>query len=180
MGAPDEIERVTEALTTHLREQEVGALATSNANGSPSVAAMHFACDGLVAYIHTFNVFRKYADLVREPRVGYTLWHEPPDGFDGRREVRGVQVTGRASLVEHPQELERAFEVSYEQLPWPQSHDIYAGFRKARDGGAQAFFRIDPDEALWHDGRVAMSYRRLLTFDTHGTVAGITDYPPGS
>lgn len=59
MGAPDEVKSVTDALTAHLREQEVGALATLNANGSPSVAAIHFACDGLVDYIHTFTAFRE-------------------------------------------------------------------------------------------------------------------------
>ena len=37
----------------------------------------HFACDGLVAYIHTFTQFRKYQDMLRDGRVSYTVWHEP-------------------------------------------------------------------------------------------------------
>ena len=178
-GAPDETARITETLTDHLRAQEVGALATLDAAGFPSVSAMHFACDGLVAYIHTFTAFRKHADLLREPRVGYTLWHEPADGFEGRRKVRGVQVTGRARIVEDSAELDRAFELSYDQFPWLRDHDVYAGFRKARQNGIQAFFRVDPVEALWHDARIAMTYRRLLRFDGAGRIAEVRDYPAG-
>src|SRR5882762_6428335 len=93
----DEIRQVGEALTELLREREIGALATMDSTGHPSVAAMHFACDGFVAYIHTFAMFRKYHDMQRDGRVSYALWHEA--GHEGRREVRGAKVTGRASLV---------------------------------------------------------------------------------
>lgn len=172
-----EIAGVSEAMTALLREVEIGALATLSGNGQPSVSAMHFACDGFVAYIHTFATFRKFHDLQQDGRVSYALWHEA--GYAGRREVRGAQVTGRATLVREPDEIETALRVSYEQFPWLSSGDIYAGFRKAQRGGAQAFFRIDPVEAVWHDGRVSMSYRRMLTFDPDtARITAMAHYPP--
>ena len=179
VGTDEEIARIGEAMAELLAEQEVGALATLDRRGHPWVSAMHFACDGLVAYVHTFTQFRKYQDMLRDDRVSYTVWHEPAAGFAGRREVRGAQVTGRATLVEDRDEVETALRVSYDQFPWLQDHDVYAGFRKARDGGAQAFFRIAPVEALWHDGRVAMSYRRLVTFDPgDARITTASTYPP--
>jgi nitroimidazol reductase NimA-like FMN-containing flavoprotein (pyridoxamine 5'-phosphate oxidase superfamily) len=179
IGSDEEIARIGEAMAELLAEQEIGALATLDRRGHPSVLAMHFACDGLVAYIHTFTQFRKYQDMLRDGRVSYTVWHEPPAGYAGRREVRGAQVTGHATLVENPDELQTALRVSYAQFPWLRDHDVYAGFRKARDTGVQAFFRVAPIEALWHDGRVAMSYRRLVTFDPDSArITAVTTYPP--
>ena len=158
-----EIDSITEAATALLRETEVAAFASASREGAPSAAAMHVACDGFVAYIQTFSMFRKHEAIQRDPRVGYAVWHEA--GIQNLREVRSLQMTGRASLVVDPEEIEAALRVSYEQFAWLRDHDIYAGFRKAQGAKAQSFFRIDPVEALWHDGRVAMSYRRLLAFD---------------
>ena len=178
-GDEEEITQIGTALAELLAEQEVGALATLDPRGHPSVSAMHFASDGLVVYVHTFRQFRKYHDMLRDGRVSYTVWHEPADGFAGRREVRGAQVSGIASLVEDPDEVQTALRVSYEQFPWLQDHDVYAGFRRARDSGAQAFFRIAPLEVLWHDGRVAMSYRRLVAVDPNeARITAVGTYPP--
>jgi hypothetical protein len=36
---------------------------------------MHIASDGLSAYMHTFTYNRKYAEMLKEPRVSYTVAH---------------------------------------------------------------------------------------------------------
>jgi nitroimidazol reductase NimA-like FMN-containing flavoprotein (pyridoxamine 5'-phosphate oxidase superfamily) len=170
---PDEVEQ---AIAELLREQELGALATLGPSGAPSVSMMHFASDGLTVYLHTFTYNRKFAAIQRDPRVGYTVAHVPPGGFHERRQLRSVQVDGIATVVTDSAEIDRAIQVSHEQFDWLQDTSMYDTFR---NGAAhhQAFFRIDPVQALWNDNRVRLLWRRIVTFTANGKhIAGLKPY----
>lgn len=172
---PAEVEA---AITELLRETEVGSLAVVREDGSPLVAAMHFASDGLVVYVHTYTYTRKHAALLKDNRVSYALDHTPGTGFAGRLEVRSIQVNGIAARVTDNAEIERAIQVSHEQFAWLKEAAIYEGFK--REGGTQrqVFFRIDPLEALWSDNRVRMLWRKTVRFSADGrTVAALEPYP---
>jgi general stress protein 26 len=165
------------AIKELLREEEIGALATISADGYPSTATMHFASDGLAVYMHTFTYTRKYADIQRDQRVSYALHHLPPAGFDGRFEVRAVQVKGTATIVTDQAEIERAVEVSYEQFDWLKDTTMYDNFKRAGQAQRQVFFRIDPVQALWTDHRVRMLWRTIVNFSADGQqVAGLEPY----
>ncbi|MCS0599715.1 pyridoxamine 5'-phosphate oxidase family protein [Streptomyces sp. LP11] len=170
---------VERAVVELLREEEVGAVAVLDENGFPSAAMMHFVGDGLTAYLHTFTYTRKYESILRDLRVGYTLAHMPADGFAGRLQARHVQVTGRASFVNDPEEVERVLGLSHEQFEWLRdSPDMYENFRRAGVRLRQVFFRVDPVEGVWQDNRVRMMYRTKLRFTEDGRhVAELVPYP---
>ena len=172
---PAEVERAVAEL---LREQSVGALATIGPTGAPLVAAMHIAADGLVAYFHTFTDTRKYAAIRRDPRVAYTVAHEPPGGMDAARRLRAIQVEGTATLVDDGEEIELAVRRSREQFPWLRDSHLYDNVRQAVAAGRQVFVRVDPVQALWNDNRVRLLWRRIVVFTPDGRrVAGLADYP---
>ena len=158
---------------TSLQREEIqgllsSTLATRDGDGFPSVAHMHIAADGLVVYVHTLAMNRKYHEMLADERVGYTVAHVPDGGFADRRMIRSVQVKGRATLVTEPDELARAVEVSMAQFPWLRDSHLYSGPQVNADQQRRAFFRIDPIEALWTDHRVKMLWRRLLIFSADG------------
>lgn len=160
-----------------LAEQEVAALATLSSTGCPSTSHMHIASDRLAVYMHTFARDRKYGEMLRDPRVGYVVSHLPEGGFADRRLIRSVQVKGLATMVTAPQELARAVEVSREQFAWLRDTRLYDNLEVPADQPRQAFFRIDPVEALWTDHRVRQLWRRLLTFTPDGRhVASMRPY----
>ena len=175
------IAEVEAAIVELLREQEVGAMAVIAPDGTPLVATMHFASDGLTVYVHTFTYTRKYAALLADGHVAYELDHLSPDGFAGRAEVRSAQVNGIATRVTDRAEIEHAIELSHQQFGWLKDANIYNGFK--REGGAklQVFFRIEPVQALWTDNRVRVQWRKLVTFSADGrSVASLRPYPVGT
>ncbi|HEY0640411.1 MAG TPA: pyridoxamine 5'-phosphate oxidase family protein [Pseudonocardiaceae bacterium] len=164
---PDQ-ESVELSVIALLAEQEVAALATLSGTGGPSASHMHIASDGLTVYVHTFARDRKYGEMLRDPRVGYVASHLPDGGFAERRLIRSVQVRGLATQVTSPDELARAVEVSRRQFPWLRDSRLYDNIEVPADRPRQAFFRIDPVEALWTDHRVRQMWRTLLTFTADG------------
>jgi general stress protein 26 len=167
------------AIAALLREQEVGALATVGPTGGPSVAAMHVAADGLPVYLHTFTHTRTYAAIRRDPRVGYSVWYEPPGGMAAGRELRAIQVTALATIVEDPVEIDHAVALSREQFAWLRDSRMFDNVQRAIAAGRQVFVRVDPIEALWTDNRVRMLWRRLVTFTPDGRhVADLAEYGP--
>lgn len=169
----DDVERTIAEL---LREQELGALATLGPTGAPSVSTMHFASDGLAVYLHTFTHNRKFAAIRRDPRVSYTVSSVPPGGFHERRQLRAVQVDGIATVLTDPAEIDHAVRVSREQFDWLQDTAVYDTFTKGT-AHHQAFFRIDPVEALWNDNRVRLLWRRIVTFTADGKhIAALEPY----
>lgn len=151
-----------------LAEEEVASLATLSDSGYPSVSAMHIASDGLVVYLHTFVDTRKHGEMLRDPRVGYVVSHLPAGGFDARRQIRSLQVKGRASLVTEPAELERAVEVSRQQFAWLRDTRMYDHVEVPDERTRRVFFRVEPVEALWADHRVHLLWRKLVTFTADG------------
>src|SRR4051812_21996968 len=71
------IEEVEQSIIELLRDEEMVTLGTLSEDGYPHTATMHIACDGLVGYFHTFKYTRKYADILRDPKVSYAIAHLP-------------------------------------------------------------------------------------------------------
>lgn len=173
---PDLVE-VERAVRELLLEEEVGTLATVDADGYPSAATMHFAADGLAVYLHTFTYTRKYAHIKSDPKVSYALAHLPPEGFAGALKVRALQVTGRASIVTDPEEIDRAVWLSHQQFDWLKETTMYDNFKRANRADRQVFVRVDPISGMWTDNRVRMLWRRLLSFTPDGrNIAEIAPY----
>lgn len=174
------VEPDTEAVRVSVREllvaEEIAALATQAADGFPSVSDMHIASDGFAVYVHTFTDTRKYGEMLRDPRVSYVASHVPTGGFAERRLIRSIQVKGRARMVTAPEELARAVAVSREQFAWLRDSRLYDNVRLPDDGARQAFFRIDPVDAVWTDHRVRQLWRRFLTFTPNGDVETVRPY----
>lgn len=160
-----------------LRIEEVGALAVTLEDGSPHVATMHFAGDGLAVYCHTFTYTRKYEAIKRDPRVSYTLAYQPPGGFYDRMKLRAIQVSGIATLLSEAGEVEHAIAKCGEQFEWLKDSTMFDNFRREGVELRQVFFRIDPVSAMWNDNRVRMMWRQNVSFTAdHSHIADVTPY----
>ncbi|MET7542995.1 pyridoxamine 5'-phosphate oxidase family protein [Streptomyces sp. NPDC005507] len=173
------LDRIETDIKELLRTEEIAALGVHDRHGRPSVSTMHIAADGLRVYVHTFTRFRKRTELVRDPHVAYAVNHLPPGGYDSRFETRSLQVKGEASLVTAPDEIALAARLSLEQFPWAAGAGLFHHV-KAPGEGQQAFFRIDPVEAVWADSRVSLMHRTVLSFAAGGArLAGQRPYEAG-
>lgn len=159
-----------------LRTEELSTLATVDAEGRPSVAKMHLAGDGLIAYMHTFSYTRKHAHIKQNSNVSYEIAFLPPDGYHGRFTTRSLQVQGEVTLVTDLDEIRHASKISVEQFPWAADTALFDNI-KSPEQGMQVFYRIKPVHGLWADARIRLAYRALLDFSEDGTsIANVTNY----
>jgi len=159
---------IEQAVRTLPHEQELAQLATLASDGFPSASVMHIAADGLVAYMGVFVRSRKYQQMQADPRVSYAVSHLPPGGYDDRFAVRTLQFRAHASLVTDAAEIAHAVDLCLEQFPWATA----ATFNSARPpeaGARQAFFRLDPIEAVWADHSVGLLWRVILQYAPDGS-----------
>jgi len=166
------------AICELLAEAERGVLATLRGDGSPSASFMSFAADGLTVYCPTAVHARKCQDLQRDPRVAYTLARLPGQGASGRLELRMVQMSGRAVLVDDPDEVDYALAVCARQFRWLASGSKRAGFERDAREGRVVFFKVHPVQALWNDNRDSAAWRVLVNFSPDGQVTGVMPYGP--
>ncbi len=170
------LEQVEESIVQLLRAQEIAVLAVLDASGFPSASTMHIAADGLRVYMHAFARTRKRSEMVRDDRVGFVVNDLPAGGYEERFKIRSLQVKGRATLVVEPDEIAWAARLSREQFAWAGDLGLFDNV-KGPDEGQQAFFRIDPVEAVWADHQVGLMWRTVLDFTPDGRkVAGMRPY----
>jgi len=160
------IEEVEQSIVELLRDEEMGTLGTLSEDGYPHTSTMHFACDGLVAYFHTFKYTRKYADILRDPKVSYAIAHLPEGGFFERMQTHALQVRGMATIVEDQAEIDHAVELSHQQFDWLKETTMYDMFKNPPPQMRQVFFRVDPQTAMWNDNRVRMMWRQNLKIES--------------
>ncbi|WP_063043445.1 pyridoxamine 5'-phosphate oxidase family protein [Nocardia pseudovaccinii] len=170
------VAEIQDAIVELLRTEEIGTLATIDSEGRPASSEMHFAGDGLIAYMHTFTYTRKHGQMQENPNVSYSLSYMPPEGYFGRRNTRYLQIQGRAFLVTDPEEIQRVAKISLEQFAWASDTSLYDNV-KLPDQGKQIFYRIEPVQGLWADNRVRLFFRKLVEFSEDGkTITNVTDY----
>lgn len=92
---------MTEGLAAELLAAPLVAnLATLNADGSVHLVGMWFVWDGAAVLLPTSGKTRKARNLVRDPRATIMI-DDSRGGFD----LRGLTLTGRATIVEAPESL---------------------------------------------------------------------------
>jgi PPOX class probable F420-dependent enzyme len=92
-----------EEVHAYLEEQRTLIVASLNRDGTPHLVAMWYVLldDGAIAF-WTYGKSQKILNLQRDPRI--TLLVESGETYD---QLRGVQLTGRAELVEDRETVQR-------------------------------------------------------------------------
>jgi PPOX class probable F420-dependent enzyme len=118
-------------------------VATVNGDGSPHVTPLWFVWDGESLWLTSVTRSQRWTNLQRDGRVAVVV-----DDGTGFMELRGVELTGRATAVG---EVPRTGEANAElQVPERLFADKYAGGRVAYDG-RHAWLRITPDKIVSWD-----------------------------
>ena len=94
-----------------LDEHRIMSLATVRADGWPQVTLVGYAHDDLTLYCTVGRSSQKVANVTRNPRVSIAIGH------DQSKWLRGLSMSGRASLVADIEEIERLNRVIAQRYP---------------------------------------------------------------
>jgi PPOX class probable F420-dependent enzyme len=102
MNRRDQISMTPEELRVFLVEQRTAAIATIGRDGFPHVVAMWYVPTEDALAFWTYAKSQKAVNLRRDPRL--TCLVEAGETYD---ELRGVQIKGRAQIIEARAEVQR-------------------------------------------------------------------------
>lgn len=88
-----------------IRGLKIGVISTVTPTGAPQGAVVEFAeTEGLEIIFNTFATYRKYENILRDPRVSFTIgWdHDVTVQYEGvARELSGDELTACKAIFAH-------------------------------------------------------------------------------
>lgn len=108
-----------------LKEHNLMVLATVTEDGQPMAHTVGYAEEGAVLYFSTDKSTQKVKNILANPKVGYTIDMDEDTDWGI---LQGLQMLGKAFIVEDPIEAEKASELLLEKFPqlanMPQDLDL--------------------------------------------------------
>lgn len=153
MSRRDMIRMTEEEVAAYLAEQRDLQVASINADGSPHLVTMWFTVlDGDICF-WTYGRSQKIVNLQRDPRVTVLC----ADG-DDYGELRGVTISGRATILEDRGPVNEIGEAVFEKYWGPINDD--ATREGVRSMGAKRLgVRITPEKVVsWDHSKLAGAY----------------------
>lgn len=141
----------------YLAERYSLTLATQGPEG-PWAAGLYFASDGLTLYFLSDPASRHCQDIAADPRVAAAVHEDYRDW----REIRGIQLEGRAEPVAAAAELARAWEVYLAKFPFVRQFRVGDALQIAGRMVRARFYRIVPARLFFLDNRKGFSHRDEL------------------
>ncbi|WP_448627587.1 pyridoxamine 5'-phosphate oxidase family protein [Geodermatophilus sp. URMC 64] len=133
-------------LDAFLRAEHTCRVATAGADGQPHVVPLWFVWDGASLWLHSLVRSRRWADLVRDPRIAVVV-----DAGTEYWELRGVELTGRAEVVgDVPRGADPAPELAEPERLFARK---YTGSDEFVSDGRHGWLRVRPEKIVSWDFR---------------------------
>lgn len=140
-------QKICEYLATHYYLN----LATVSPEGTPMAHTMAYVSEDATVYLATNRNSRKIRNILHNPAVAFTVDEDDPDWFD----MQGLQVEGRASIVEDEGEMREVGEIMTGKFP------VLADLPPDPD---TVLIKIVPEVVYYLDYSVELGYREMVTF----------------
>ncbi len=154
-GSPAELRT---AMVAYLAGRHSLTLATSGPAG-PWAAGVYFANDGLTLYFLSDPASRHCQDIAANPRVAAAIHEDYKDW----REIRGIQLEGRAEAVAGAAALARAWQVYLTKFPFVREFRMGDALEIMGRAVRARFYRVVPSRILYLDNRKGFGWREEVS-----------------
>ncbi|WP_326776825.1 pyridoxamine 5'-phosphate oxidase family protein [Streptomyces sp. NBC_01445] len=136
-------------LDEFLGSQRTCRVATVSPDGSPHVSTLWFVWDGACLWLYSITRSRRWADLLKDPRIAVVI-----DAGEEYGELRGAELSGMVEFVgESPRTGEAVPELDVPERLFARKN--FAMDEMAHDG-RHAWARLTPDKiASWDFRKLA-------------------------
>jgi PPOX class probable F420-dependent enzyme len=151
-GRRDAIKMSDEEIRAFLEAGRDLQVASINADGTPHLVTMWYGMhDGEIAF-WTYGKSQKVVNLRRDPRLSVLV-----ATGDRYETLKGVSISGRAEIVDDPEEVLRYGEAVYERYWGPINDAARDGVRAM--GAKRVVIVVKPEKTLsWDHGRLGGAY----------------------
>jgi len=140
-----------ESIVEYLSAHRYLALASVDPDGRPVVHTMGYASDGAIVYCATNRETRKAQNMKRNPNVAYVV----SEDYERWETIQGVQIQGKATILEDQAEIKRAIEILARKFP---------PFASLGQNPVYLFFKIEPIEGYFLDYTKAFGHRDRVIY----------------
>jgi nitroimidazol reductase NimA-like FMN-containing flavoprotein (pyridoxamine 5'-phosphate oxidase superfamily) len=145
-------EDIRKKIVDYLGSHNYMAIGTADLDGKPSVHSMGYVSVGPIAYCVTTKDSEKILHIKKNPEVAYVVDEYYAKVFN----IKGIQVKGKASLVEDTGELEHAVNLLVKKFP---------EFAAIGPHPVVVIFKIEPTEGWFIDYSKGVGHRDKVRFD---------------
>lgn len=142
---------IKQKIEDYLKNHKWLNLATVDSEGKPMVHTMAYASERSVVYFGTSKKTHKVDDMVNNPNVAYTVDEDEIDVM----ELKGVQIQGKATLVNDPAEIEKYAMMMTEK---------YSFMKDLPKTPESIVFRVDPVKGYYLDYSKGFTHRDMVTY----------------
>jgi nitroimidazol reductase NimA-like FMN-containing flavoprotein (pyridoxamine 5'-phosphate oxidase superfamily) len=144
-------ESLKQRIAEYIGSHKYLALATAGSDGKPLVHTMGYVAMGDVVYCSSYRDRRKIRNIMQRSDVAYVIHEQHVDA----EQIRGVQMLGKAAIVQDPVELSAVAE---------RMSKVFPPFARRYPREDIVFIRIDPVEALFIDFTVSLDHADRATY----------------
>lgn len=144
-------EQIKDNLIRYLESHAHLRLATVSDDGSPISHTVAYVSEGATVYFVTDRRSRKFANIMKESRVAYTV----DEDYEDWTKIQGIQMEGEASILEGPNEIGPVMTMFMKKFPKMTSlpPDFEMGIVK-----------IEPKEAYFLNNLISFGHREKISF----------------
>ncbi len=142
---------IKKSIAEYLAAHRYLSLASVDPDGRPVVHTMGYASDGAIVYCATNRETRKTQNMKRNPNVAFVV----SEDYDKWEMIQGVQMQGKATILEDKAEIKRAIEILARKFP---------AFASLGQNPVYLFFKIEPIEGYFLDYTKAFGHRDRVTY----------------
>ena len=144
----------TEKIIDLMARESDMTIATISHDGHPLASTVSYANDGMVLYFGTSSQSQKAGNIEKDGRVALTI--NRPYRF--WRDIEGLSITGKASIVTMPDEFRRANQLVFEKFP--QVHDF-----ATTESSEVVLIKVQPLTISYLNYRKGVGHKEELTME---------------
>jgi len=137
---------IVDNVVNYLENHRYLTLATVSSNGAPMAATVSYANNGTTIFFSTGKTTNKFKNITKNPNIALTV----DEDYDNWGEIQGVQLMGKALLLEESSDIDMAKKTLGCKFPqmahMPKNIDF-------------AFFKIEPTTAYFLDNSKGFGHR---------------------
>jgi nitroimidazol reductase NimA-like FMN-containing flavoprotein (pyridoxamine 5'-phosphate oxidase superfamily) len=145
------LSELKDKIESYLKDHDYMTVATAAPDATPRAATVSYATEGMTIYFSTGPSTEKYKNIASKPAVACTVDEDEKDWS----KIKGVQLTGFATIVEDEEEQSAAFDLL--QSKFPQMKEMPPKVRPK-------IIRIDPKAAYFIDNSLSFGHRDKAEF----------------
>ncbi|GAB4342335.1 MAG: hypothetical protein Kow0037_29630 [Calditrichia bacterium] len=126
-------------------------IATVGPDGKPWIGTVGYVNEGAVVYFITDKTSRKARNILQNPQVAYTV----DEDYEVWSEIQGIQMEGKATLVESPEEMQRLMGLFMQKYPQAASLPPNPNF---------VFIKVEPQVGYFIDDTIEHGHRDKVDF----------------